>query len=981
MSHSMGCSRFAALTVAAVLIQLVGLSLFIFGFFPVKPALSGISGPESFRAPWDDAGENQSDLALTPHQIRRLYQDLSEIPSPFDQLILMVIDGLPAEFVLGKDQNPPRKAFLDAMPYTQSLLSSGVAIGFHAKAAPPTVTMPRLKAMVSGAIPGYLDVVYNFNTQALQDDNIIGQLFLAGQKIIMFGDDTWLKLFPDFFARTDGVSSFFVRDTVEVDQNVSRHLGDELMRDDWDIMILHYLGLDHVGHIGGRDCFLMVPKLKEMDDVIERICNTIQMQDKDQGRTLLVIVSDHGMTNDGNHGGSSYEETDSLALFIGAKDQMHRLDGSQWITVDQVDIAPTLAALFNIPIPKNNVGILIQDALHFLSEEQMLRAMELNSWQLLRLLQAQLSWLKCINLEEELVVSKCHGSTENMFCCLYGNAAALHRSWKSKTMSMSNNRGDYNNAAAAYNEFLKAASQWLSCRVTDKPVGLLALGVTAMLLSCGVLLCLLFHLNKAVEGDAKLPGLENSPWSLGLATAFIVAATIGNAVSMISSSMVEEEQYNWHFLTSAHFLLLLRETLQALPAITGKVSNHNARAGYRVCCLLLLLISGRILRGWHQGGVNWTNLPDISKWLELRGNYYVKNTEIVALSMVMGLSLYALSVLWKRIKVVSAVMLSLLLPGILVLRHIIEYQDDTFTSSSNIATLSAQKIYYILIVISVATVVASPWFILLKKKNSTCSMGWAKSVASEAIIKVSLHDTRDSLYMIGWALLLCWCLVQLLLQQPINSMPLSVLLFQVYLTMLYSHTEPPQKQWVEVATLYYLGMVGHYAMGNSNSLATIDVAGAFIGTSNYSTLYSGILMFINTYASPMLLILSILVHISVRNVHPTLQGNDWRQILMALLGFPCLVPLALNSVALTAYTIVLLLMQNHLFIWSVFSPKFLYVAAMTLCVDVGVFIIAITVVYVQTIVAYISFRAMSMGRQWQAMDGLQDKNVNVVHRT
>lgn len=32
---------------------------------------------------------------------------------------------------------------------------------------------------------------------------------------------------------------------------------------------------------------------------------------------LQVVVSDHGMTEAGNHGGSSYEETDSLALFIG----------------------------------------------------------------------------------------------------------------------------------------------------------------------------------------------------------------------------------------------------------------------------------------------------------------------------------------------------------------------------------------------------------------------------------------------------------------------------------------------------------------------------------------------------------------------------------------------------------------------------------------------------------------------------------------
>jgi len=30
-----------------------------------------------------------------------------------------------------------------------------------------------------------------------------------------------------------------------------------------------------------------------------------------------VVVSDHGMTEGGNHGGSSYEETDSVALFIG----------------------------------------------------------------------------------------------------------------------------------------------------------------------------------------------------------------------------------------------------------------------------------------------------------------------------------------------------------------------------------------------------------------------------------------------------------------------------------------------------------------------------------------------------------------------------------------------------------------------------------------------------------------------------------------
>lgn len=84
------------------------------------------------------------------------------------------------------------------------------------------------------------------------------------------------------------------------------------------LQILHYLGLDHVGHIGGRNRYftfyvdhlqffqvifdqtsfltnfsvLMGPKLKEMDDVIKMIdLSTIQSQKEDQRRTLLVCAA------------------------------------------------------------------------------------------------------------------------------------------------------------------------------------------------------------------------------------------------------------------------------------------------------------------------------------------------------------------------------------------------------------------------------------------------------------------------------------------------------------------------------------------------------------------------------------------------------------------------------------------------------------------------------------------------------------------
>ena len=88
----------------------------------------------------------------------------------------------------------------------------------------------------------------------------------------MYGDDTWLKLFPNMFSRADGTSSFFVsvsgtslnnctidiailrsdfQDFTEVDTNVTRHVPLELRQSDWNGMIMHYLGLDHIGHKSG----------------------------------------------------------------------------------------------------------------------------------------------------------------------------------------------------------------------------------------------------------------------------------------------------------------------------------------------------------------------------------------------------------------------------------------------------------------------------------------------------------------------------------------------------------------------------------------------------------------------------------------------------------------------------------------------------------------------------------------------------------
>lgn len=76
--------------------------------------------------------------------------------------------------------------------------------------------MPRLKAITTGSVPSFLDVILNLDeadsssTLAAQDTWLAQMKAKQSGKLVMFGDDTWLKLFPDTFDRADGTSSFFV---------------------------------------------------------------------------------------------------------------------------------------------------------------------------------------------------------------------------------------------------------------------------------------------------------------------------------------------------------------------------------------------------------------------------------------------------------------------------------------------------------------------------------------------------------------------------------------------------------------------------------------------------------------------------------------------------------------------------------------------------------------------------------------------------
>lgn len=171
---------------------------------------------------------------------------------------------------------------------------------------------------------------------------------------------------------------------------------------EWNLLILHYLGLDHIGHSIGALNPLIEEKLSEMDDVIHQIYSHMNEND------LLIITGDHGMIDQGGHGGSSYSETHVPTVFI--SNQLNnggRIDEDEYL---QIDLTPTLSGLLRIPIPENSLGIGIENVwkrFYYSEKNSLVKCLiDDNRRQLTNLLSDQLIFIDDLQVIRDQAMSK-----------------------------------------------------------------------------------------------------------------------------------------------------------------------------------------------------------------------------------------------------------------------------------------------------------------------------------------------------------------------------------------------------------------------------------------------------------------------------------------------------------------------------------------------------------------------------------------------
>ncbi|KAG1669098.1 GPI ethanolamine phosphate transferase 3 [Nymphon striatum] len=283
---------------------------------------------------------------------------------PVDKVVILLIDGLYFDFIdipnrvnvnsVEKSNRFKIKVFNEFLANDSNEVSV-----YKFMADPPTTTMQRLKGLMTGSLPTFIDIGNNFASEEIKEDSLIHQMVSSGKKLVFMGDDTWMDLFPKKFFRYYPFPSFNVKDLDTVDDGIMEKLFPEFQKTDWDVMIAHFLGVDHCGHTFGRNNVAMDRKLKQMNDIIDLVMNEMNKVSDD---ILLVVMGDHGMTLNGDHGGDSTDEiTSSLVLYRNNHGIVSKNNHKNIIEVPQVSFVPTLSIILGLPIPFGNTGSILPD--------------------------------------------------------------------------------------------------------------------------------------------------------------------------------------------------------------------------------------------------------------------------------------------------------------------------------------------------------------------------------------------------------------------------------------------------------------------------------------------------------------------------------------------------------------------------------------------------------------------------------------------
>ncbi|CAG8630715.1 1462_t:CDS:10 [Ambispora gerdemannii] len=832
--------------------QLVGIGMFARGFFPYKTNLSGFSKVN--KTPPLPNGENSS------------------LPTPtFGRLVFI-------DFVFGKNSN---------MTFIQRMIAERRAIPFTAFASAPTVTLPRIKALTAGTVPNFLDAILNIaesdtsSSLAYQDNWLVQMKQTRNVTISFFGDDTWIKLFPGLFHKTDGTTSFFATDTVEVDLNVTRHIVTELSDPNWDVIILHYLGLDHVGHSSGPYSSLMKPKQGEMDQVAKTIFDMMLEQDAQRIRldsnakpTLFVLCGDHGMNEAGNHGGSSIGETSTVIVLLSSKfgiftrlpatfDTPSEPESFRYYSlVNQVDLVPTLCFLFGVPIPKNNLGKIMLEVFGDLNEFEILRLLQLNAYQLSELLQNFDHNPNYLDTRNDC--DYYDDNAQERLQCLYNLAHYYH--YKALLVTNDTDTTLTIKSRKFYEQFIHETSSRLSSNFSEYNLGSIYIGIACMIVTNIAFMAILIASTCNRNRSSRINSSDKQNiWNVQ--RILILIGIIQICIMMFASSYIEEEHQFWYYWMQTMWIGLF---LSGIKIKQNPFSSLNLT-------ILGQLIAVRLIRSWNQTGQKYAGEIDLRYYLKTK---YLGVMWILFFGTILCLIIVTLNQIQKSFNETRRLRLG----------KLVQYMNLFLHSFFAIIT-----IFVAFLLVTYKLEVDAPTFLKFIRELPFGHFWDRMDRILHARITYSFLFTQISLIL--------------------------------FIKFLFNGSNYEQHETNIV----------NDSEGNSNSLASVDLGNSYIGISEYNMLFVGLLTFFTNWAGPIWWAIAWNVtrqeiskiqqqnHKKTRPEKQSFDDSQDENLTKDTLFFDYLIHTSsFHALVLLCLSIAVTILRSHLFIWTVFSPKYLY---------------------------------------------------------
>ncbi|UNI16291.1 major facilitator super transporter protein, variant 2 [Purpureocillium takamizusanense] len=738
--------------------------------------------------------------------------------------------------------------------------------------------MPRIKSITTGSIPSFVDLILNIDegdtsSSLAAQDTWLAQLKAARKgKLLMYGDDTWLKLFPDTFDRHDGTSSFFVADFTEVDNNVTRNIAGELANEDWGLMVLHYLGLDHIGHKSGPRSSNMVPKQREMDSIVKTLYEAIEARDHLKS-TLLVVCGDHGMNDAGNHGASSPGETSPALIFLSPKlkgiakpvtaPTKPKGEFDYYNMVEQSDIAPTVAALLGFPVSKNNLGAVIPDFLSFWpTASDKVQILIRNARQILGIVTAAFGDSL---FASDAATGPCDPCTLeptdiNELACEWRKLSRLAPAMAA--------------AAVVEEDWLVATSAWL--RKAQELMSSMASNYDMSRLFAGQGLAIAATLASVVA--AYVLGAHESGLAMPLAL-----VTILYGVMMFASSYVEEEQHFWYWASTIWLAWLGVRAIHR----SGRLST----AAWPLTALTML----RLIRSWNQTGQKFAGEPDMVKLL------LTPKPQL----------------LWTLICLTYVLAAFQTLPNLSGLPFILA----TSATSVLVSAAFAFKLAFTAEdAPELVTGFAKALNVRFEGQSLLSRARMVFAVLSLLVVFAAYQSGRGGRHARSSARLLHHLYTLLAMTQ---SRATNIPLLLLY-TVLFECLASADLSVAEITTSSLLFQyASFFASGGSNAISSVDLSSAYNGIGGFNVVAVGVLTFVSNWAGPIFWTSATnLLLLQKRS-----QGGDaGRHVLRRHLTLLTVFTTASVAFVMAACTA----LRTHLFIWTVFSPKYLYCMAWSL---------------------------------------------------